>query len=397
MRSHICFAIIILIAAAGVFAQPPHPPGAPHPDSVPRPPRAMGEHRPNMPAPQPGNWIRPHDVNENGILETDEFTAAIEKTFAAMDKNNSGILETDEVMPKPMRRVQPPRGDTQGPGAPPVNRMLPPFFTKRVREGAQSLSRTEFEQHARAVFAELDENGDGSLSLDEAAKHMPPHPAPPPPPPAPPNAHFIAPELRFGDKVVKGQPFSADILIEETRRLFDGSLVTRRTRGSVYRDTSGRTRREQPMEMVAGFPVVGANDQPQMLVFINDFGAGSHIFLDMNNKVARTSKIGKNAPPATFARTSPDASVEDLGTKTIEGVAAKGTRTSFEIPAGNLGGDKPQRVIEERWFSADLQVVVLSRHIDPIGGEHVFKLLNIKRAEPVAELFSVPAGFRFEN
>ena len=35
--------------------------------------------------------------------------------------------------------------------------------------------------------------------------------------------------------------------------------------------------------------------------------------------------------------------------------------------------------------------------LDPLAGEHVFKLTNIKRAEPSADLFAIPSGFRIEN
>ena len=64
----------------------------------------------------------------------------------------------------------------------------------------------------------------------------------------PPNAMFIAAELRFGDKLVKGQPFSAETVIEDTRRLYDGTTVTKTTKGAFYRDSAGKTRREQPLE-----------------------------------------------------------------------------------------------------------------------------------------------------
>ena len=47
---------------------------------------------------------------------------------------------------------------------------------------------------------------------------------------------FIAAELRFGDKLVTGQPFSADTVIEDTHRLFDGTTVTKKNSGSIYRD-----------------------------------------------------------------------------------------------------------------------------------------------------------------
>ncbi len=39
----------------------------------------------------------------------------------------------------------------------------------------------------------------------------------------------------------------------------------------------------------------------------------------------------------------------------------------------------------------------MSKHIDPIAGEHLFKLTNIKRVEPSVDLFSIPIGFKIEE
>ncbi|MBP9110997.1 MAG: hypothetical protein KBF83_15695, partial [Pyrinomonadaceae bacterium] len=80
----------------------------------------------------------------------------------------------------------------------------------------------------------------------------------------------------------------------------------------------------------------------------------------------------------------------------IEGVTAEGTRETIEIPAGHLGNDKPMQVVHEKWFSKELQILVMSRHLDPVAGEHIFRLVNIKRAEPDPQVFAVPAGFRIE-
>ena len=134
-----------------------------------------------------------------------------------------------------------------------------------------------------------------------------------------------------------------------------------------------------------------------MLVFINDLGTKTQIFLDQNNKVARKSQIGEDRALRAENDGPPDAKTESLGTKTIEGVNVEGTRTTFEIPAGQLGNAKPIQVVSEKWYSPELKVVVMSRHVDPLAGEHVFKLVNIKRAEPSADLFAIPAGYRIEN
>jgi hypothetical protein len=81
----------------------------------------------------------------------------------------------------------------------------------------------------------------------------------------------------------------------------------------------------------------------------------------------------------------------------LEGVRVEGTRVTFEIPVGQIGNDKPIAVVTEKWFAPELQVVVYSRHLDPLAGEHIFRLVNIKRSEPSADLFTVPNGFRIES
>ncbi|MBM3820352.1 MAG: hypothetical protein FJW14_15230 [Acidimicrobiia bacterium] len=43
--------------------------------------------------------------------------------------------------------------------------------------------------------------------------------------------------------------------------------------------------------------------------------------------------------------------------------------------------------------SPELQVVVMTRRSDPRFGETVYRLTEIVRAEPPAELFQVPADF----
>jgi hypothetical protein len=255
---------------------------------------------------------------------------------------------------------------------------------------AGSLTRADFERAAKAVFDEMDANNDGVLSRDESKPprgraEIEERVGPPP------NAMFIAAEMRFGDKLVKNQPFSAETIIEDTRRLYDGSTVTKTMKGAFYRDSVGRTRREQPFETIGGF-----NIEPQTLVFINDFAAKTQYFFDLGNKIARKIGIGPEGPPRDDPH-PPDAKSDSLGTKTIEGISVEGTRITFELPAGQIGNDKPLQVVTENWFSPELQVIVMSRHLDPLSGEHIFRLVNIKRTEPTASLFAVPAGFKVET
>jgi hypothetical protein len=88
--------------------------------------------------------------------------------------------------------------------------------------------------------------------------------------------------------------------------------------------------------------------------------------------------------------------IRALGTQVMEGLTVEGTRTSSIIPAGQIGNDRPIETTTERWYSADLQVVVMTRSHDPRTGETVFRLTEIRRAEPAASMFVIPAGFHIE-
>lgn len=410
MNKRSLFAIIFtVVLSSAVSAQrPPRPQGPPPPGG--------GQMMPAPGQPPRVDWTKAVDTNRDGKIDAAELQAGIDSTFTDLDKNANGTIDAGEANFPPMGPMGPPNGGMgQRPprpgqpdagmrpqGAPrgpePDKRLaIPPFFfMERVGRG-DAVTRADFDQAVKAKFAEMDTDKDGTLDREEARPpRAPDAPAGPQGPPMPPNAKFIGAELRFGDKLVKGQPFSAEMVIEDTRRLYDGTTVTKQNKGAVYRDGQGRTRREQPLEMVGGVGIVGSDNKPQVLVFINDFASRTQIFLDGNNKVARKGQIGGGQGPKGPGEPA-DAKSESLGTKMIEGISAEGTRVTFEIPAGQIGNSKPIQVVTERWYSPELQVLVMSRHLDPVAGEHLFKLVNIKRAEPAADMFSIPAGYRIET
>jgi hypothetical protein len=84
---------------------------------------------------------------------------------------------------------------------------------------------------------------------------------------------------------------------------------------------------------------------------------------------------------------------EELGKQNIEGVEAEGTRTTVTIPAGEIGNERAIEIVSERWYSPELQLVVMTRHSDPRTGETTYKLTNINRAEPAKSLFEVPSDY----
>lgn len=82
-----------------------------------------------------------------------------------------------------------------------------------------------------------------------------------------------------------------------------------------------------------------------------------------------------------------------LGEKDFDGVRAQGKATTRTIPAGEIGNRNPIVITTESWYSPELQVTVYSRHSDPREGETVYRLTNIRRGEPAADLFKVPEDY----
>lgn len=221
--------------------------------------------------------------------------------------------------------------------------------------------------------------------------------------PGPPDAmfDFVGSEMHFGGKTVTGAPYSATVTTESTQTLAGGTHITRSTTGATYRDGDGRTRAEQTLGAVGTFAATG---EARQRTFIHDPVAGVQYVLDATTRTAEKMKAHSGPPPgaqgnppgkhgSSAAREKPDVKTESLGTQTIEGVQAEGTRRTFTIPAGKFGNDQPIQIVSETWYSAELQTVVLSKHSDPRMGEHTYRLTNINRSEPAKSLFEVPADY----
>jgi hypothetical protein len=174
----------------------------------------------------------------------------------------------------------------------------------------------------------------------------------------------------------------------------DGSKITRKTTAQLYRDSEGRTRREQKLHNIGGFATDA--DTPPM-VFIDDPVAGVSYMLNARNLSARKMQF-RGAPPV--GGTPPmrrsemsEAKTQSLGKQLMEGVEAEGTRATITIPVGQMGNEKPLEIVSERWYSPALQEVILSKHYDPRQGQYTYRLTQINRSEPAPTLFQPPADY----
>jgi hypothetical protein len=109
----------------------------------------------------------------------------------------------------------------------------------------------------------------------------------------------VAARMPF-EKAVKGAPYSAETVIESTQTLADGNRINQKTTGRVYRDSEGRTRREEERNLRlftaepdgrGGNPSVGFTSA-RTGVSIVDPVAGYSYSLDAENKVAWRTAIG---------------------------------------------------------------------------------------------------------
>ena len=222
---------------------------------------------------------------------------------------------------------------------------------------------------------------------------------------------------------VKNAPFSADVTIESSNTLADGNHIRQTVNARVCRDSEGRTRREQAVNLNGLAP----DANMQQMAFIHDPVAGVSYSLNAKErtgtKFARLGDAGgsQRAPRDTSGggpgfrprensaggeggrgmgrlyAANRNIKTESLGRQTIEGVPADGRRTTITIPAGQAGNDQPIVTVVENWYSPDLQTTVLSKHSDPRVGETVTRLTNIGRGEPSHTLFEAPADYKIDE
>lgn len=203
-------------------------------------------------------------------------------------------------------------------------------------------------------------------------------------------------------RVVTGAPFKALAISETIHNLADGNRITRKTQTTVYRDSQGRFRREVTLTGVGPLQTTG---KQRSFIVIQDPVAGTAYILNPEGKTANKVPLPR-AKMLARKETATGLDIqmkrklaeenwqkESLGTQTINGVNAEGTRQTRMIPAGEIGNEKPITIVSEQWYSPDLQLMVMSRRNDPMFGETTYTLSNIQRQEPDASLFTVPADY----
>jgi hypothetical protein len=235
------------------------------------------------------------------------------------------------------------------------------------------------------------------------------------------------------ETITTGAPYSAQTVTEMTQTLGDGNRISRRVTGRVYRDGAGRVRREEdrPDGTIAVSivdPVAGASyrlDPESRIAWKTPTDAMVNVMraatilqkqrAELEKRAVELQRSAAEPPPppppppgmgpgrggamvAARGRGGMETmSAPPLEHRTIDGIAVEGHSMTRTIPAGEIGNEKPITVANEEWPSAELKVLVMTRHSDPRSGESIYRLSNIVRAEPDATLFTVPPGYEIRD
>ncbi len=211
---------------------------------------------------------------------------------------------------------------------------------------------------------------------------------------------------------VTGKPFSATEVRRTVQVLADGSRVDQSETSSFARDEYGRMRTGNGktamiFDPVAGFAytldlasktysktAVSAHDTTYSIAV-----AGSRT---STSSTRHTSTAGHAASAGDTASRlisaqSGTQSEEELPAQLTNGILAKGSRVTVSIPAGTFGNNRDLRVVNERWYSDDMRVLLKSSNSDPRFGTTTYELADLVQAAPDPALFQVPGDYRLRT
>ncbi len=198
----------------------------------------------------------------------------------------------------------------------------------------------------------------------------------------------------FQGKVVTNEPYSGIGVTTVKRTLSDGNTINESNCVALYRDTSGRTRREETRN--------SATCTNPQTILISDPVAGVRYIINENAKTYRQFTVtappaGTTTPPARPA--NPNQVETACASQPIAGTSltAQCTQTVTTIPAGKFGNAQPLTITSTRLYSPDLQIVIQSSRTDPRSGATTYQLSNISTNEPAETLFQLPSGLTLQQ
>lgn len=209
------------------------------------------------------------------------------------------------------------------------------------------------------------------------------------------------------DKLIKNQPVAAVFESETVSLQPNGGSVTSLTTIKIYRDSQGRTRREQTSAENAADRTITIEDPVLGVAYLLTPATQTAFRYKLANVHPQSNGLGDAVPrviellrkddpqTGTVRKYRLDApKVEVLGRRQIvAGVEAEGRRLTFKIPAGAVGNATEVEATNEIWVAKDLRMLVKSTTRNPLAGEHNLRLTSLSRDEQPASLFEAPIGY----
>jgi hypothetical protein len=231
---------------------------------------------------------------------------------------------------------------------------------------------------------------------------------------------FIGPSAELSATLPSraGAPFSATVKWTFDLQLADGNAIHAVKWTRLARDSAGRTRFENPMGCDRGVDGqlhartdVTLYDPATKTTTVWTVGFTSEKVANVSHQPVRVARPAPTAEEQAEVAERQREAVErqklgmaefpanvvqqtiHLGTATIGGLSADGTRLVNTIPAGSEGNEQTIEYITEYWMSKDLRMTVRWVTDSPMGGRSAFELQDVSLQEPDPSLFQIPAGY----
>jgi hypothetical protein len=208
------------------------------------------------------------------------------------------------------------------------------------------------------------------------------------------------------------------------QKLYDGNVIRQVTRSREARDSAGRVRNES-----RGGCAPGDDGQMHSIVSVSVSDPVAHTSTSWQEGAAVLRKVVRVFHQPQLVQPSPHTATpeeteqqkqfmeklkraneaqngqrrstisrEDLGTKQISGIAARGTRSTETVPTGLQGNDLPLVVVNETWTAIGVPGLILMRVMDdPRRGRTVSEFEELKLGQPDPTLFTPPGDYKVEE
>jgi hypothetical protein len=189
---------------------------------------------------------------------------------------------------------------------------------------------------------------------------------------------------------IANAPFTATVKTEWKRTLEDGSVVVVSNHRTIARDNSGRVYQERRNLTPSGMSITRQFEY-------GDPSTHEVYYCKPGEQVCEIHNYFPLTTPPPVAPTGPIGDGNrfltrtDLGSDTIGGVQATGTRETLTFNAGTIGNDRPVAVVKEFWYSSQLGINLIEKREDPRVGTQTFTVTDITLGEPDARLFQMPS------